>query len=118
MTTQRADQFDSDRIGTRPRAEVKRRHDALEADSLGPHGGTQLSKGALTGYQWALGRGDGAPVTGAVAESTPDLDLLTAEVDAATVQLEAGPQQTLPRDYTQGVHDALAWVCGHTDDSP
>lgn len=46
------------------------------------------------------------------------MDLLTAEVDAATVQLEAGPLTTLPRDYTQGVHDALAWVCGHTEVSP
>ncbi|MER6516913.1 hypothetical protein ABT246_08580 [Streptomyces sp. NPDC001553] len=118
MTTQRTDQFDPDRVGTRPRAEVEERHDALEADALGPHGGTQLSRGALTGYQWALGRGDGAPVTGAVARSTPDMDLLTAEVDAATVQLEAGPLRTLPRDYTQGVHDALAWVCGHTEVSP
>jgi hypothetical protein len=24
----------------------------------------------------------------------------------------------VPRDYMMGVHDALAWVCGYSDEQP
>ncbi|GGX48326.1 hypothetical protein [Streptomyces chryseus] len=46
------------------------------------------------------------------------MEVLIAEADAATVQIQDSTQRTVPRDYIHGVHDALAWVCGHTDDKP
>ncbi|MEV6651630.1 hypothetical protein [Streptomyces sp. NPDC051219] len=105
-------------MGTRRRAEVEAAHHALDAEAAGPDRQTQLSRGALTGYLWALGRGEDAPITGARGEGPPDIPQLTAEVDAATVQLEDTTQRMVPRDYIRGVHDALAWVCGHSDDRP
>ncbi|MCZ4123286.1 hypothetical protein [Streptomyces sp. H39-S7] len=105
-------------VGTRSLADVERAHRALERVGAGPAQQTQLSRGALTGYVWALGRGDQAPITGASCEGTPDLPLLTAEVDAAVVQLADAAQRTTPRDFIQGVHDALAWICGQSDMRP
>ncbi|MDJ0346249.1 hypothetical protein QMK19_19280 [Streptomyces sp. H10-C2] len=105
-------------MGTRRRADVEEAHRELEAVAAGPAQQTQLSRGALTGYLWALGRGDPAPVTGATCDGVPDIAMLTAEADAAVVQLADFTQRTVPRDYVQGVHDALAWVCGHNDQLP
>ncbi|OKK17718.1 hypothetical protein AMK16_20685 [Streptomyces sp. CB00455] len=78
----------------------------------------QSAAGAAAAYRWALGRTARAPVTSAHAHGVPDLELLTAEVDAAIVQLG---DPTLPvdlRDFTLGVHDALGWVCGYNDQQP
>lgn len=105
-------------VGTRKLPEVEQAFRALEAVGAGPTQQTQLSRGALTGYLWALGRGNPAPITGAPTEGAPDLPQLTAEVDAAAVQLADAAQRTTPRDFTQGVHDALAWICGHSDMRP
>lgn len=105
-------------VGVREAAEVERAFAELESGAAAPNRQTQLSRGALAGYSWALGRGDGAPVTGARTEGVPDHGMLTAEVDAANVALEHQVERTVPRDYSQGVHDALAWVCGHTDSRP
>ncbi|MCM2423441.1 MULTISPECIES: hypothetical protein [unclassified Streptomyces] len=118
MSFPRAEPHKEGTIGTRSLAEVEDAYHALEAVGAGPAQQTQLSRGALTGYLWALGRGDPAPVTGASCEGAPDLPLLTAEADAAVVQLADATQRTIPRDYIQGVHDALAWVCGHSDMRP
>jgi hypothetical protein len=93
-------------------------HRALEAAAANPARQTQISRGALTGYLWALGRGDVAPVTGAVSDGAPDLAMLTAEADATVVQLENATQRTVPRDYIHGVHAALAWVCGYSEQRP
>ncbi len=48
----------------------------------------------------------------------PDLYTLTAEVDAATVRLDDPASPADLRDYVLGAHDALAWLCGHTDQRP
>ncbi|TDT97913.1 hypothetical protein EDD99_6115 [Streptomyces sp. 846.5] len=105
-------------VGVRPQAEVELAHHALNAVALSPQTQTQYSNGALTGYLWALGRGTAAPVTGARSGGTPTLAGLTEEIDATVVQLAAQTQRTVPRDFLQGVHDALAWVCGYSDDRP
>ncbi|MGK5630361.1 hypothetical protein [Streptomyces sp. URMC 123] len=118
MSTQQTVRGEERRVGTRSRSEVERARHALEVRSAAPDRQTQVSRGALTGYLWALGRAEAAPVTGAAVAGTPDLRTLTAEVDAAAVQLEDQTQRTVPRDYTRGVHDALAWICGHRDDRP
>jgi len=108
----------TDLVGVRPRAEIELAHHALNAVALAPQTQTQYSNGALTGYLWALGRGTAAPVTGAGADGTPTLAGLTEEVDASVMQLADQAQRTVPRDFVQGVHDALAWVCGYSDDQP
>ncbi|MCP3820145.1 hypothetical protein NLX86_19190 [Streptomyces sp. A3M-1-3] len=118
MSTQQKGRHKDRTVGTRLRAEVEEAHSALDAAAAGPDRQTQLSRGVLTGYLWALGRGEDAPITGARIEGPPDIPQLTAEVDAATVQLEDTTQRTVPRDFIRGVHDALAWVCGHSDDRP
>lgn len=104
--------------GVRGVAEVGQAFRELEEVAAGPSQQTQFTRGAMAGYMWALGLGSSAPVTGARIAGAPDLAELTAEVDAAMVQLEDQAMRTVPRDYTQGVHDALAWVCGHTDSRP
>ncbi|MGA5420231.1 hypothetical protein [Streptomyces lavendulocolor] len=106
------------RVGVRPLGDVERAFRRLEAEAAGPDQQTQLSRGALAGYLWALGRGGPAPVTAQPVDEAPSLEDLTVEVDAATAQMEDSTQRTVPRDYVHGVRDALAWVCGHTDQHP
>lgn len=118
MSTQETEPHSDPHVGVRPRTDVEEAHRALEGVAAGTHQQTQLTRGALTGYLWALGRGDVAPVTGAGCEGAPDLSLLTAEADAAAVRLEDAAQRTVPRDYIEGVYEALAWVCGHSDRRP
>lgn len=105
-------------MGTRPREQVATAFERLHAATAGPDRQTQFSRGALAGYLWALGRGDAAPITGASCDGTPGMGLLTAEVDAVLVQMEDCAQRTVPRDYLYGVHGALAWVCGQSNDRP
>ncbi|MEU4212439.1 hypothetical protein AB0F13_20995 [Streptomyces sp. NPDC026206] len=104
--------------GVRPVPEVVQAHQRLECEAAGPSRQTQYARGALTGYLWSLGQGQVAPVTGGDSAGAPDLATVTAEVDATLAQLEDSTQRTVPRDYIRGVHDALAWVCGHTDIRP
>ncbi|MFC1415487.1 hypothetical protein [Streptacidiphilus cavernicola] len=106
------------RIGARPEAEVRQAQAELEAAAARPRRQTALTRGALAGYAWATGRAGAAPVTGAVSTGPPDLADLTAEIDASVVQLAQQAQRRAPRDYVRGVHDALSWVCAHTDDRP
>jgi hypothetical protein len=118
MTDHTASQKAIDLVGGRPRADVERAYGALEAAAAAPQTQTQFSRGALSGYVWALGHATAAPVTGADSHGAPDMLLLTAEVDAALVQLSDQSLRTVPRDYVHGVHDALAWVCGYSDEQP
>ncbi|MFC4608626.1 hypothetical protein ACFO9E_12455 [Streptomyces maoxianensis] len=107
------------RVGTRAYADVELAQKQLGAREVERGRSPQFSSGASAAYDWALGRADRAPVTGAGdAESVPDLQVLTAEVDAAVVQMEDPTGRPGPRDYNRGVHDALAWVCGHSDEAP
>ncbi len=99
-------------------SQVDRAFECLEAEAAGPDRQTQYARGALAGYLWALGRGEPAPITAQSSDGAPAMEVLMAEADAATVQIQDSTQRTVPRDYLQGVHDALAWVCGHTDDKP
>ncbi|MEU9984562.1 hypothetical protein [Streptomyces sp. NPDC050856] len=99
-------------------AEAEEAFRRLEAEAAGPDQQTQFSRGALAGYLWALGRGGPAPITAQPLDEAPTLSHLSAEVDAATAQMEDSTQRTVPRDYIHGVRDALAWVCGHSDQHP
>ncbi|WP_406503774.1 hypothetical protein [Streptomyces sp. NBC_00212] len=99
-------------IGVRPRADVDLALKYLTVRSEAP---AQFALGAAAAYRWAMGRAARAPVTGTDARRVPDLRLLTAEMDAAVVQLEDPTTEAGVRDFTRGVHDALAWVCGYSD---
>ncbi|GAA1897580.1 hypothetical protein GCM10009837_19810 [Streptomyces durmitorensis] len=106
-------------MGTRAYTDVEL---ALKQLGVGPverGSSPQFSGGASSAYRWALGRADRSPVTGADnAGGVPDLQALTAEADAAVVRTEDLTRSPGPRDYSRGVHDALAWVCGHTSQAP
>lgn len=71
--------------------------------------------GVSAGYRWALGRDVRAPVTGADADGVPDMELLTAEIDAAVVREDEAAAEPATRDFVRGVHTALAWLCGFSD---
>ncbi|MGW0367243.1 hypothetical protein [Streptomyces sp. NPDC002990] len=101
--------------GVRPLAAVDL---ALKNLASPPQGPEQFTVGAALAYQWALGRRARAPVTSADGRGVPDLPLLTAEVDAAVVQLDDPTTPADLRDFTRGVHDALGWVCGYSDQRP
>ena len=100
------------RVGVRTYADVDL---ALKDLATRGDGAPQFSAGEAAAFAWALGRADRSPVTGAHAPDIPDLQLLTAEVDAAVIHLEDPTTATGNRDYMLGVHDALAWLCGHSD---
>ncbi|MFD0035366.1 hypothetical protein ACWGDS_44635 [Streptomyces sp. NPDC055059] len=106
------------RVGTRGYADVELALKQLEAREAEQGRSRQFSSGASAAYRWALGCADRSPVTGAGEGEGPDLQALTAEVDAAVVQMEDPAGQPGPRDYSRGAHDALAWVCGHSDNAP
>ncbi|WP_058043208.1 hypothetical protein [Streptomyces roseifaciens] len=118
MTTSHLIDPEGPRAGVRPVAEVQQAHRRLDRKAAGPVRQTQYTRGALTAYLWALGRGQVSPVTGGRSDGAPDLAALTAEADAAQAQLEDFTQRTVPRDYVHGVLDTLAWVCGHSDTRP
>ncbi|GAB3658663.1 hypothetical protein [Streptomyces sparsus] len=105
-------------VGIRGVAEAEDAFRRLEKTAAGPDRQTQYSRGALAAYLWALGRGDAAPVTAYTVAGAPSMETLTAEADAAAVQMEDSTQRSVPREYLHGVHDALAWVCGHTETRP
>ncbi|WP_228978191.1 hypothetical protein [Streptomyces sp. DH12] len=115
---------ESPRIGVRRVDEVESAYRSLaaEATGRGARGGRALQErpralreGAAEAYRWALAREPQGPITGLRAREVPDVWRLTAEADAAAVLLDdpACPHDT--RDYVRGVHDALAWLCGHSD---
>ncbi|WP_336319829.1 hypothetical protein [Streptomyces lavendofoliae] len=105
-------------VGMRSHDDAEEAHRRLEAEAAGPDQQTQYTRGALTGYLWALGRGAPAPITGQATDGPPSLQALSAEVAAATVQMGDSTQRTVPRDYIHGVRDALAWVCGQSETRP
>ncbi|MFJ2743843.1 hypothetical protein ACIO3O_29810 [Streptomyces sp. NPDC087440] len=105
----------SDAVGARPRTELEAALRELEAEAAAPHRQTQISRGALAGYIWALGGAQITPVTGDQSSAAPDDDRLNAELAAADEQLRDPIRRDIPREYVQGVWDALAWVTGRTD---
>ncbi|MEV3988807.1 hypothetical protein AB0J57_07845 [Streptomyces sp. NPDC049837] len=106
-------------IGTRPRAQVEAAYQRLEHKAAAPGLRTPFSLGAVAAYEWALGRTAEAPVTGAtVLGGVPSSHLLTAELDAAVVQLGDPTESAERAAQVRGVHDVLAWVCGLVDEQP
>ncbi|MBV7699723.1 hypothetical protein [Streptomyces sp. TRM70350] len=97
------------RVGIRTYGEVD---SALSGLAARPGGSPQFSAGEAVALQWALGRTARSPVTGVGARDVPDLQLLTAEVDATVVRLEDPTAPAGNRDYFRGVYGALAWICG------
>ncbi|MFJ4470761.1 hypothetical protein ACIP2X_25215 [Streptomyces sp. NPDC089424] len=98
------------RIGIRTYGEVDSALSGLVARQGG--GSAQFSAGEAVALEWALGRTARSPITGVGVRDVPDLQLLTAEVDATVVRLEDPTAQAGNRDYFRGVYGALAWVCG------
>lgn len=125
-------------IGVRPAAEVQQAYESVTVAGSAPGGAAGadwgfevtddeadggrrrelFASGALDALRWALARGGSAPVTGARGGLVPDLYALTAEVDAAAVQLDDPVCPVDARAYALGAHEALAWLCGHTDQRP
>ncbi|WP_189881412.1 hypothetical protein [Streptomyces xantholiticus] len=102
-------------VGVRAYAEaeaVERELPALLSDRGHP---PQFRAGVTAGYSWALGREARSPVTGTGADGVPDMELLTAEIDAAVVREDEAAGDPLTRDYVRGVHSALAWICGYSN---
>ncbi|MCP9945367.1 hypothetical protein LUX12_12140 [Streptomyces somaliensis] len=75
-----------------------------------------VREGVAAAYRWALAREGHGPVTGVPTREVPALWRLTAEADAAAVLLDDPVCPPRDRAYAQGVHDALAWLCGQSDD--
>lgn len=119
-----------DRIGVRAVDEVEsayrtRAAEAAESTAVarasaaaGPEPFQTVSEGAADAYRWALARDQRGPVTGAPTRDVPDLSRLTAEADAAAVLLDDPVCPPDKRAYVRGVHDALAWLCGQSDEHP
>ncbi|MFD3580428.1 hypothetical protein [Streptomyces sp. NPDC058644] len=106
-------------MGTRAYTDVELARKQLGSRPTEPGSSPQFSSGVSAAYRWALGSADRSPVTGAAdSGGVPDLQALTAEVDAAVVQTGDLTRPPGLRDYSRGVHDALAWVCGHTSQAP
>ncbi|WP_175410513.1 hypothetical protein [Streptomyces sp. TRM64462] len=111
-------------IGVRPAAEVEVVYQALDqalADGFSAGDGrtAALAEGAADAYRWALARDARGPITGARGNRpVPTLWTLTAEADAAAVLIDDPACPADARDYALGVHDALAWLCGHSDQQP
>ncbi|WP_149182267.1 hypothetical protein [Streptomyces sp. TRM49041] len=114
------------RIGVRAVSEVESAYRSLTAEDVADHRSgstarpgrslpTELSQGAADAYEWALGRSRHGPVTGAPSREVPALWALTAEVDAAAVLLDDPVCSGDTWQYARGAHDALAWICGHSD---
>ncbi|MEU3445668.1 hypothetical protein AB0H29_00265 [Streptomyces thermolilacinus] len=89
---------------------------AKAARAVPPEPFHAVSEGAADAYRWALARKEHGPVTGAPAHDVPDLWRLTAEADAAAVLLDDPVCPPDKRAYVRGVHDALAWLCGQSDE--
>ncbi|MFE1575358.1 hypothetical protein [Streptomyces fradiae] len=118
------------RIGVRPVDEVETAYRKLTAEAAraraggsagrrhgrGPEPFEAVSEGAADAYRWALARADRGPITGAPTGDVPDLSRLTAEADAAAVLLDDPVCPPDRRAYVRGVHDALAWLCGQSDE--
>ncbi|KUH35295.1 hypothetical protein ATE80_30075 [Streptomyces kanasensis] len=128
MTTRHAVRTETPRIGVRPVDEVESAYRTLAAEATGPGrdaGGGRalrdsdrpraLREGATEAYRWALARAPQGPITGVRGRDVPDVWRLTAEVDAAAVLLDDPACPHEAREYVRGVHDALAWLCGHSD---
>lgn len=115
MATPRAHPSSDRPIGARERSEVERALDAAETAAAGQRQ-TAYDRGVDHAYHWVLGRLSHGPVTGAPTDAVPDMQQLTAENDAASVQLEDRTLPDVTREYMQGVHWVLSWVCGYRDD--
>ncbi len=115
MTGEIQDEARENLTGVRSRADAEA---AYESFGDGRDGGSPYSRGAADVLRWALGAAPAAPVTAAVAQGVPSLQLLAAELDAALVELEACLQRGTPEHYTRGVLDTLAWLSGQRDDRP
>ncbi|CAM5672185.1 hypothetical protein GCM10010329_42820 [Streptomyces spiroverticillatus] len=108
----------ADAVGARPRTEVEAALRDLEAEAAAPHRQTQISRGALAGYIWVLGSAQTTPVTGDQSSAAPNDEQITAELTSAERQLTDPVRRDIPREYVQGVWDALAWVTGRSDKKP
>ena len=105
-------------IGARPRYLVEQAYQSLREQTVRADPHAEFVQGASDAYRWAMGGHGSAPLTGARTDGVPGLERLTSEIDTAVVQLEDVTQRAGPRAFTQGVHDALAWVCGFSDQQP
>ncbi|MFF7755303.1 hypothetical protein ACFZCP_40195 [Streptomyces sp. NPDC007971] len=97
-------------VGVRQRVDVEiALNDLSEGQGTGS---SQFRTGGAVAFEWALGRSESSPVTVRGIPCAPDLPLLTAELDAATVRLETPTEPPDSKDYLRGIHAALSWVCG------
>ncbi|MFF8830961.1 hypothetical protein [Streptomyces sp. NPDC015131] len=106
-------------IGTRARTQVEAAYHRLAHKAATPGLGTPFALGAVAAYEWTLGRSAEGPVTGAAGTGgVPSSHALTAELDAAVVQLGDVTETPERTAHVRGVHDVLAWVCGLVDAQP
>ncbi len=109
---------DPDAVGARSRQQVERSLRVLRDRVGSQQTRTPFYRGVTAGHLWALGSTDAAPITDAHGAGAPSMAHITAEIDAATVQLDDRTLDPAARDYVQGAHDALVWICGYSNDQP
>ncbi|MFI6449525.1 hypothetical protein [Kitasatospora sp. NPDC050543] len=80
----------------------------------------RFGRGVLAAYRWALGGQVAAPITAAAPPGAagPSHAQLRAECQAALAEVLGHARRTVELDYARGVHEALAWLCGHSDEVP
>lgn len=101
----------TERVGARSRSEVV---SALDTATAGQGAAaSQFQAGQAAAFEWALGRVESSPVTARGGRGGPDLTLLTAELDAVTVQLEGASDLPGNTDYLRGLRAGLIWLCGY-----
>ncbi|CCB71637.1 protein of unknown function (plasmid) [Streptantibioticus cattleyicolor NRRL 8057 = DSM 46488] len=105
-------------IGGRSRHAVEHAYEELTDQVTRTDARTPYADGALAAYRWALGAGGSGPITGTPGAAPPDVERLTAEVDASVVQTEDRTQSAAGHAFAEGVHDVLTWVCGLRDGAP
>ncbi|AKA01412.1 MULTISPECIES: hypothetical protein [Streptomyces] len=105
-------------VGARPRSELKKVCAELEALPPGETRQARLAQGFLAACRWALGVETTGPVTGGPLETDFAMPYLTAESDAAAVRLESLSPGSAAHDYVEGVHVALTWLCGQSEERP
>ena len=98
-------------VGVQPRSEVLSALDALTTGRGAES--PQFRAGQAVVYEWALGRAESSPVTARSVRGAPDLGLMTAELDAVTVQLEDTGNLPGNTDYLRGLRAGLIWLCGY-----
>lgn len=103
-----------ERVGARPRTQVRDAYGALEASCAHTTVLSDPDQGALAAYRWALGYTALGPVTQRSTDDDangPGTGRLLTERRAAGLLMADPRHRPSARQYARGVHNALDWIC-------